>query len=249
MIVLFDFFSFFSGSGKPFDRPFKFHKKEKYVNGLDEYELKISEAIPLSKSNIFEKNSYRDGQTTQLNFVNLRPGSVVALRISSHDHSQSHFAKLEELVTSFRTESGTKYDEAKAIITKLNLNDLNRAIYQCDQEDRDMGKGLGTYNIPNFGSMVYCGTQGFVSLLTQISPNNDLGHPMCNNLRDGNWMIDYIHERLAKHPNTEALAKWIKENTIDLKAIPRYLVPCYFDVFITGVHQLLIEQTTNVMTT
>lgn len=179
----------YSGSGKPFDRPFKFHKDEKYVNGLDEYELFFNEGISLSESNIFERRAMQDGQTTQLNFVNLRPGSVVALRVSSHDSTRPHFTKLEELVTSFRTESGTKYEEAKAIISELGLNDLNRAIYRCDQEDRDMGKGAGTYNIPGFGSMVYCGTQGFVSLLTQISPNNDLGHPMCGNLREGNWMI------------------------------------------------------------
>lgn len=28
-----------------------------------------------------------------------------------------------------------------------------------------------------------------MSLLANIKPNNDLGHPMCANLRDGNWMI------------------------------------------------------------
>lgn len=181
--------------------------------------------------------------------MNLRPGSVVALRISSHDDTLPHFARIEELVTSFRNENGEKYEEVKSIISKLDLNDLNYAIYRCDQEDRDMGKGLGTYNIPNFESMVYCGTQGFVSLLTQIAPSNDLGHPMCNNLREGNWMIDYIYQRLADNPKTSALAKWIDENTVDLKAIPRYLVPRYFDVFLNGIHQLLLEQTTQIMST
>lgn len=71
----------------------------------------------------------------------------------------------------------------------MDLNDLNRAIYRCDNEERDMGKGIGAYDIPGYGSLVYCGTQGFVSELSKIAPVNDLGHPFCNNLRMGNWMI------------------------------------------------------------
>lgn len=69
-----------SGSGKPFDRPTHYVKDSKYINGLDEYELIINEHITLKASNIFERVTYKDGNTTQLNFVNLRPGSVVAVK-------------------------------------------------------------------------------------------------------------------------------------------------------------------------
>lgn len=146
-----------------------------------------------------------------------------------------------------QTESGTKYEEIKAIISKLNLNDLNRAIYRCDQEERDMGQGLGSYDVPNYGALVYCGTQGFASVLTEIAPNNDLGHPFCNNLRQGDWMVDYIANRIAKHPNTAALSKWWADNTVALKAIPRYMIPSYFDIILTGVHQLLLDRAIQLM--
>lgn len=69
-----------SGAGKAFDRPSHFVKDAKYINGLDEYELIISEHITLKESNIFDRTAYKTGNTTQLNFVNLRPGSVVAVR-------------------------------------------------------------------------------------------------------------------------------------------------------------------------
>lgn len=82
-----------------------------------------------------------------------------------------------------------KENELWKIVTKMGLADLNRALYRCDQEERDEGHGFDTYEIPNFGRLVYAGFQGFMSLLSTIRPSNDLGHPMCANLRDGNWMI------------------------------------------------------------
>lgn len=164
-----------------------------------------------------------------------------------YEQTKPQFEKLKELITSFQTETGPKYDELKGIISKLNLNDLNRAVYRCDQEERDMGQGSGSYNLPNYGPLVYCGTQGFASVLTEIAPNNDLGHPLCVNLRQGDWMIDYIHERIANNPNTAALSKWFADNTEALKKIPRYLIPSYFDIIVTGVHQLLLDRAIQIM--
>ena len=88
-------------------------------------------------------------------------------------------------------EFGPKYEELQQIVSKIDLIGLNRALFMCDQEERDAGFGGATYDIPNYGATVYCGLQGFVSILTEISPRNDLGHPMCNNLREGNWMLGW----------------------------------------------------------
>ena len=87
------------------------------------------------------------------------------------------------------SEEGPAYVELKQIVEKLDLTDMNRVLFTCDQEERDLGHGGAAYDIPDFGPIVYCGLQGFVSLLTEISPKNDLGHPLCNNLRNGDWMM------------------------------------------------------------
>lgn len=83
----------------------------------------------------------------------------------------------------------SKINDLQEVVNKLDLADLNRALYRCDQEERDDGRGFDVYNVPNFGTLVYCGLQGFISPFSTIRPANDLGHPICGNLRDGNWMI------------------------------------------------------------
>lgn len=58
--------------------------------------------------------------------------------------------------------------------------------------------GDGTYAVPGVGSLVYCGLQGWMSLLKPIMARNDLGHSLCEHLRAGPWTMDYITSRLQK---------------------------------------------------
>lgn len=44
---------------------------------------------------------------------------------------------------------------------------------------------------------------GLMAVLAHVRPNNDLGHPLCNNLREGNWLSDYVAKRLQVHPTTK----------------------------------------------
>ena len=40
--------------------------------------------------------------------------------------------------------------------------------------------------------------------MAEIRPRNDLGHPFCDNLRSGDWMIDYVSNRLISRSGTIA---------------------------------------------
>lgn len=66
--------------GRPFDKPSRYQKSEKFINGLTEFKCTLREHIPLCQSKIFKHVPYIDGNITQLDFENLRPGSIVAIR-------------------------------------------------------------------------------------------------------------------------------------------------------------------------
>ena len=40
-------------------------------------------------------------------------------------------------------------------------------------------------------------------LLKKLRLQNELKHPLVINLKQGNWLMDYIANRLKAHPNTK----------------------------------------------
>lgn len=46
-------------------------------------------------------------------------------------------------------------------------------------------------------NLIHCFDTGLMSVMADIRPKNDLGHPVCDNLRQGDWMIDYVSNRLV----------------------------------------------------
>ena len=88
---------------------------------------------------------------------------------------------------------------AKEAFSTLDVVDLNIVLFRADGEERDATGGRdGTYNIPDYGQLVYCGLEGFMHPLRHIMRTNDLGHPLCSHLRNGAWAMDYVYERLIK---------------------------------------------------
>ncbi|VDP77151.1 unnamed protein product, partial [Schistosoma curassoni] len=76
------------------------------------------------------------------------------------------------------------------------------------------------------------------NVLQGIRDRNDLGHPICSHLRQGDWLAHYLTERLAKlpHNSNKLITKAIIQMSDILKImykplsnIPRYLVPAYFE--------------------
>nr|KAG5710257.1 hypothetical protein BaRGS_008973 [Batillaria attramentaria] len=190
---------------------------ESVVNGLPSFTLETTEQIAI------EQNSAKEA------ILEIRRG-------------------LGQFGYMMRSYSGnTTFDDTwdksnyRAVVSRLTLGDLNRVMYRVDQEERDDNFGFSTYNIPNHGNLCYSGLRGVMSVLGELRPTNNLGHPLCNNIREGNWLMDYIANRLKVIGNTYHLGVWFENMFFHLKKIPRFLVPCYFDAIVTGSYIVLRE--------
>lgn len=50
---------------------------------------------------------------------------------------------------------------------------------------------------------------GIILPMAKISGGNDLGHALCQNLRDGDWLIDYIVSRLRTYPRLDKVITFL----------------------------------------
>uniref|UniRef100_A0A8D8RVX4 Glycogen debranching enzyme n=1 Tax=Cacopsylla melanoneura TaxID=428564 RepID=A0A8D8RVX4_9HEMI len=199
------------------------------INGLTEYTLDLNENIAPSQASYLRVTPTQDGGS-RLDFTsNFKPGCVLAVRITPIDSAKIALSKLS-LVFDFSHN-----------VTSLSLSDLNKVLYCCGEEDG------GTYNVPNYGHLVYCGLQGILSLMSDVSRTNDLGHPVCANLRDGPWLMQYLSTRLKQNPSTTPLGDVLDVLFEPLNDIPRYLVPCYFHATLTRVCEALVQQCYDMM--
>ena len=64
---------------------------------------------------------------------------------------------------------------------------------------------------------------------------NNLGHALFNNLRDGDWMLDYISNRLINNYTTKKLGVWLQRVFDTLKKVTTSL---FSRVFLDMVYRL-----------
>ena len=127
---------------------------------------------------------------------------------------------------------------------ELDLVDLNFVLYRCEPEERDfLGGNEGIYKIPNYGTLVYAGLQGWWSILKEVIRNNDLGHPLCDHLREGQWALDWIVSRLGRivkaggRSSLHKAALWLSQRFDAIRKLPSFLLPRYFALVVQTAYQ------------
>ncbi|XP_067846093.1 glycogen debranching enzyme [Heptranchias perlo] len=234
--------------------PYK--RDEHYINGLPQYTVDIEEHLQLNDSKIIRAevtSKDRSDYVYEIKFENFPPGSIIIFRVSLDPNAQKSVGILRHHLSQFNPhyKAGSIPDENTSTVLStsfasvaadLTLADLNLLLYRCDFEEQEDGGGC--YSIANLGPLKYAGLQGFVSVLADIRPRNDLGHPFCENLRAGDWMMDYISNRLIARGGTLAkVGNWFEAIFAYLKCLPRYLIPCYFDAILVGAYTTLMNIT------
>ncbi|KAM6953512.1 glycogen debranching enzyme-like [Aplochiton taeniatus] len=230
-------------------------RDDQSINGLPNYTVEIKEHIQLADSKIVKIADITAKGASEfvqeILFENLTPGSVIVFRVSLDPDSQAMVGALRRHLIQFSPlyKAGSVEDNntpdilakpLKDIMSKLTLADMNMLLFRCDAEEKEDGGGC--YDIPSWLPLKYGGLQGLMSVLAEVRPKNDLGHPFCDNLRQGDWMLDFITNRLLKKGGSLGeVGKWIKAMFGYLTHIPRYLVPCYFDAIIVGAYTTAVD--------
>lgn len=170
------------------------------------------------------------------------PGSVALFQTSMPVAERSE--GLDRFVTS----------GAKESFSDLDLIDLNFVLYRCEPEEHDfLGGTEGVYTIPDYGNLVYAGLQGWWSVLKNVIRDNDLGHPICNHLRDGKWALDWIVSRLKRiaeregRHSLETVAQWLDLRFDAIKKLPSFLLPRYFALVIQTAYWAAWDQSISLM--
>ncbi|XP_050533845.1 glycogen debranching enzyme isoform X3 [Daktulosphaira vitifoliae] len=212
----------------------EFTKDSNKINGLTDFNLKIKQNISAKDCTMLNIVSTNE-RSIRFNFTeNFKPGSIVVVSIEPHQKTKT---AVKQLLSNI--------DLVQAV-SRLTLIDMNYVLFRCAEEDDG-----NIYNVPQFGNLVYCGIQGLISIFDEVAPNIDLGHPLCTNLRNGCWLVDYVSKRLKKKEfeNTPLyqFGDFLEIFLQPIKNLPSYLVPCYFELVIRKVYNALLYHTWSLM--
>ncbi|KAL8696331.1 MAG: hypothetical protein Q9224_002851 [Gallowayella concinna] len=160
------------------------------------------------------------------------PGSIAIFEtwIPGAEHADG----LDGYITSGATEA----------FSDSSLIDLNFILYRSEPEERDASGGKdGAYAIAGHGTLVYAGLQGWWSCLRDVIRYNQLGHAICNHLREGTWAMDYMVgrlERMSKQEGYTSLSKpaaWLQSRFDAIRNIPSFLRPRYFALVVQAAYE------------
>ncbi|CAJ0581715.1 unnamed protein product, partial [Mesorhabditis spiculigera] len=200
--------------------------------GLSNYRTDVREHVPLEET----KSCKVHGEHLQL--TDFPAGAVVAFSISLKEDAQKALAFARNFAEGLCTEID---DALHSTLEALPFSAFQFLLFSSDSEERAV-IGDGAFSIPNYGALVYCGLQGLIPLLNRIREHNDLGHPLCQNLRDGCWLADYAVGRLRKRGHgLEKLADIYEKVLSVLPAVPYYLRPSYFESLIQRLYMTIIQ--------
>lgn len=202
-----------------------------YLEGLPSH----LEALPAPR---FDRHQDEKGEFIEVVLPdNFTPGSICVLKTSIGDK----YSEIVQLISTIDDD----------IVKDLDLLACNAVLYRCESEEADVTSGDGVYNVPNYGKLVYAGLQGFMSVLTPIIKNNDLGHPLCDNLRAGLWTLEYTINRLKKYlklyPSLQSLIQWFEKRLAAIKEVPDFLVPKYFALIIKTAYDKVYAHAISLM--
>lgn len=129
------------------------------------------------------------------------------------------------------------------------MTGLNHILFRCDTEERDISGGKrGAYGLKKEGPFPYCGITSYIHLLKYIKKSKDMGAELFDNVREGDWLIDYTVNRLRTYQAQEPtiglqnVITWFDEQFTAVKKLPTFLKPKYVSRIIETVYNAAVRE-------
>ncbi|CAD8122387.1 unnamed protein product [Paramecium sonneborni] len=197
--------------------------------------IEASQVRIIQHSNIREFAEICDDH---LNFVKLPSSFTAILECHIIPEQQNNLQSLDLILNDHSQQQ---------LFNELTSSQLNYLLFMSEPEERDKNN-KGLYFIPNYRQLIYAGFAGPRSATREAQTINNLAHPVCENLRNGNWLIDYLNDRVQYQLSLLQLSKLINTITNQIKNIPRHHIPSYFCKFIDFIYNHSIQSITNLQT-
>ncbi len=116
---------------------------------------------------------------------------------------------------------------ARQVFGSVPLAGFNHLFFRCDQEEKEISdQKRGTYGLHKHGQLTYAGISSFMNLIHKLKIKTDMGHELFENMRQGDWYLDYAKDRLS-FMSTEFLQlnNFLKEAYQQIKVLPKSFRP------------------------
>jgi len=206
---------------------------DKVAEGMD-CNVIIDSDISRYAETTYDENT----KSNRLRFFRMPPGFVCMVHIILNRDQEKAIEELEQL------KNIDKSRLAKELAEELTPADINYLLFSCESEESDWTHGgRSTFHLPNYGHLPYAGFGAFFRILKDARLKNDLATPLFDNLRAGNWLLDFLVNRLENKPRLGNIFNWVKKYFDYLKVIPRHLIPKYFTRVFGVLTSVILQKT------
>jgi len=215
------------------------------INGLREKDIHVDIRQNLTKDQcqFVEITQENSNSMTKVVFNEeaFLPGSIIAFNINLLPIARNASNQLREEILVNQLSS------FRSLISHCSLVDLNFILYRCKNEENNE-----IYTIPEYGPLVYAGLQGIESVLLEIrslTTEPMTKHPLCLHLKQGNWLMKYLSQRLIENRRTELIGQWFEKYFQFIQQLPKYLILVYFDILINRTYETCVQRVFELMPT